>query len=108
MISYFLLKSYYSIRPYDAPELKRPEPPAKRNTPVAVVVYFSPGPGFKVFRKDLECLNKAGCISHKICSTVEIDKHPFVWVENEAVDILFAFKHPAEFREDQGCSRHCR
>ena len=87
------------------PQLERPETPAQRHAPVAIIVYLSLVGRAEVFRHDLQCPQKRIFIFYKIGRAVEVGEQPLVRIENKAVGLPDPFDHPAVFRQDQGGAR---
>src|SRR5665648_298299 len=77
------------------------------DSPIPVIIHTTSCSRFEICRKQLKCLYQCSGILYKICSTIEVGKHPFMRIENKTVDMFPSVKHPLKFRQNKSSSGHC-
>ena len=87
---------------------KRAEPPAERQSPIAIILDLTISGGLQVTRIRGHHAHEMLGIAHEINRTVEDRAEPFVRVDDQRVGALDALPHPAALRQDHRRAGHGR
>ena len=105
------LQALHAVALDDPPELERAEPPAELDAPVAEVDHLGVVRRAEVLGARREGAEQRIHVPHEVGGAVEVDQHPLVGIEHEAVGVLDAVDDPALLGQDgrgAGVRRHRR
>ena len=103
-----MAQAFYAVVAYDEPELQRPETPAQRHLPVAVIYDGARLGGLiaEVFGQDAECLDERGAVGDVEAVAVEVGEHPLMRVKAVGVSQLQAVVDVPEFGAQSRSAAH--